>query len=297
MFRKMMTLTTLLLAVLALSACGANISLNPFTAEETVTQSFAASAQPHLVVEMFNGSVDVVTASNDQTVKIDVIKRGGGISQQAAQDDLKNVAVTMTQDGDTIRVVAKRTDQRIDIGNSGASAKLQVPPGISLDLHSSNGPLTAAGSVGDVKAETSNGPIDVRGSLGQLDLVTSNGPVTINGGSGAINAETSNGPIDVTADKVTVTARTSNGPVRFTGALAQGHSRIDTSNGSIVLNLTAGAQFALDAETSNGSINSDFAVSGGTRSDTQLRGTVGSDPGATLELHTSNGGIDLRQGP
>ena len=44
MFRKMMYLTTLLIAVLALSACGANISINPFTAEETVTQSFTASA-------------------------------------------------------------------------------------------------------------------------------------------------------------------------------------------------------------------------------------------------------------
>ena len=92
----------------------------------------------------------------------------------------------MTQDGDTIRVVAKRTDQRVDIGNSGASAKLRVPEGAILDLHSSNGPITSAGPVGDVKAQTSNGPIDVRGSRGQLDLVTSNGPVTINGGSGTI---------------------------------------------------------------------------------------------------------------
>ncbi len=294
MFRKMMFLTTLTIAVLALSACGANISINPFTAEATVTQSFTAGAPPHMVVEMFNGSIDVVTGS-DNTVKVEVVKRGGGISQQAAEDDLKNVEVTMTQDGDTIRVVAKRTDQRVDIGNSGASAKLRVPNGASLDLHSSNGALTSAGPVSDVKAKTSNGPIDVRSALGQLDLVTSNGTVTINGGSGLINAETSNGPIDVTADNVTITARTSNGPVSFSGSLAQGHSQLDTSNGNLVLTLPASAQFALDAETSNGKINSDFAVSGGTRSDTQLRGTVGSDPGATLELRTSNSGIDLRQ--
>ncbi len=294
MFRKMMFLTTLTIAVLALSACGANISLNPFTAEETVTQSFTAGAQPRLVVEMFNGSIDVVTGS-DNTVKVDVVKRGGGLSQQAAEDDLKNVEVTITQDGDTIRVVAKRTDQRVDIGNSGASAKLRVPNGAILDLHSSNGPITTSGQVSDIKARTSNGPIDVRSALGQLDLVTSNGPVTINGGSGAIDVETSNGPIDVTADNVTLTARTSNGPVRFSGSLAQGHTQLNTSNGSLVLTLPASAQFALDAETSNGDINSDFAVSGAGRSDTQLRGTVGSDPGTTLELRTSNGPIELRQ--
>ena len=97
---------------------------------------------------MFNGAVDVVTGS-DNTVKVEVVKRGGGFSQQDAENDLKNVAVTMTQDGDTIRVVAKRTDQRVDIGNSGASAKLRVPAGAILDLHSSNGSITTAGPVGD----------------------------------------------------------------------------------------------------------------------------------------------------
>ncbi len=154
--------------MLALSACGANISLNPFTADETVTQSFTPAGTPRIVVEMFNGSVDVVTGSGN-TVKVDVVKRGGGLSQQDAEDDLRNVEVTMTQDGDTIRVVAKRTDQRVDIGNSGASAKLRVPEGAILDLHSSNGLITSSGPVGDVKAQTSNGPIDLRGSRGPID--------------------------------------------------------------------------------------------------------------------------------
>jgi len=234
MLRKMMYLTSLLIVVLMLSACGANIRINPFTAEETVTQSFTTAAAPRLVVEMFNGSVDVVTGS-DNTVKVDVIKRGGGLSQQAAKDDLNNVEVTMTQDGDTIRVVAKRADQRVDIGNSGASAKLRVPNGAILDLRSSNGPITTSGPVSDVKAQTSNGPIAARGALGQLDLQTSNGPITVDGGSGAIDVETSNGPVDVTAENAVVVGRTSNGPVRFSGSLAPGRSEMRTSNGSIEL--------------------------------------------------------------
>ncbi len=294
MFRKLTLFASLTIAVLMLSACGANIIINPFTAEETVTQSFTPSATPHLVVEMFNGSVDVVTGS-DNTVKIDVIKRGGGVSQQAAQDDLKNVEVTMTQDGDTIRVVARRTDQRIDIGNSGASAKLRVPNSAILDLRSSNGAITTSGPVGDVKAETSNGSIDVRGPLGQLDLNTSNGPITINGGSGLVNVETSNGPIGITADNVVVVGRTSNGPIRFTGTLAQGRSEMSTSNGNVVVTLPATAQFVVDADTSNAKISSDFAVTAQDFSDNRLRGTVGNDPGVTLRLQTSNGPIEIRQ--
>ncbi len=294
MFRKMILLTILALTVVALPACGAYISLNPFTAEETVTQSFTPGAAPRVVVEMFNGGIDVVTA-DDNTVKVDVTKRGGGMSQQDAEDDLKNVEVTMTQDGDTIRVVAKRLDQRVDIGNSGASAKLRVPEGTMLDLRSSNGSIVSAGSVGDVKARTSNGPIDMRSARGQLDLSTSNGPITINGGGGLLNVETSNGRIDITADNVVVIGRTSNGGFRFTGSLAPGRSEMRTSNGGMDITLPADAQFIIDAETSNGKINSDFAVTSQDFSDNHLYGTVGDDPGVTLELHTSNGGIDLRR--
>ena len=297
MFRKIMTIasTVLTFAVLLLAACGANISLNPFTAEETVTQSFTPGAAPRLVVEMFNGSVDVVTGS-DNTVKVDVIKRGGGMSQQAAKDDLKNVEVTLTQDGDTIRVVARRTDQAVNIGNTGASAKLRVPAGAILDLRSSNGPITTSGPVSDVKAQTSNGPIAARGALGQLDLQTSNGPITVDGGSGTIDVETSNGPIDVTAEDAVVVGRTSNGPFRFSGSLAPGRSEMRTSNGSLVVTLPAGAQFVVNADTSNSKISSDFAVTAQDFSDDRLSGTVGNDPGTTLELHTSNGPIEIRQG-
>jgi hypothetical protein len=294
MFRKIVTLTSFLIVVLLVAACGAYINLNPFTAEETVTQSFAPAGTAHIVVEMFNGSVDVVTGS-DNTVKVDVIKRGGGISQADAADDLKNVEVTLTQDGDTLRVVARRTDQRVDIGNSGASAKLRVPNGAILELRSSNGPITTSGPVSDVTAETSNGTIDVRGPLGQLDLHTSNGAITIDGGSGAINVETSNGPIEITTDNAVVVSRTSNGPIRFSGSLAPGRSELGTSNGNIVVTLPANAQFVVDADTSNAKISSDFAVTAQSFSDNQLRGTVGSDPGVTLKLQTSNGPIEIRQ--
>ena len=294
MFRKMMFLTSLMIVVLVLSACGANIRINPFTAEETVSQSYTPGATPRVIVEMFNGGVDVVTGS-DNTVTVDVTKRGGGISQAAAQDDLQNVLVTFAQDGDTIRVTAKRTDQPVDIGNTGASAKLRVPDGAILDLHSSNGPITTSGPLGDVKAETSNGPIVARGSRGALNLNTSNGPITIDGGRGSIDVETSNGPVDITADKAVVVGRTSNGPIHFSGSLAQGSSELRTSNGTIGVTLPASAQFVVDAETSNSKISSDFAVTAQDSSDNRLRGTVGNDPGVTLRLQTSNGPIDIRQ--
>ena len=93
-----------------------------------------------------------------------------------------------------------------------------------------------------------------------------------------------------------MTSRTSNGPIHFTGSLAQGRSELNTSNGSLVVTLPANAQFVVDADTSNAKISSDFAVTAQDFSDNHLSGTVGNDPGTMLEVHTSNGLIEIRQG-
>ncbi|MCE9620594.1 MAG: DUF4097 domain-containing protein [Planctomycetes bacterium] len=286
---------TVALATLSLAACNANWSVHPFTANEAVTQSFTTTVPTRVVAEMFNGSIEVITGT-DATIKIDVDKRGGGDTQAAAQEDLKNVSVTMTQTGDTVSVIAKRTDARVDIGNSGASASLRVPAGTVLELHSGNGKVVVSGPVGKSKAVTSNGGIEVKGAAGPLSLTTSNGSITVNGGSGQLTLETSNGAINITADNVDVSARSSNGAINFKGSLAAGEQTFRTGNSSIKLTLPEGAAFSFDAQTSNGKINSDFKVTAsGNFNDTSLQGTVGENPQAKIVLHTSNGNISLKQ--
>ncbi len=291
---KRFALLLVVIAVLA-SACTARININLFTAEEVVAQSLNTGGQPRIIVETFNGSIDVITGSGT-TVDVKVTKRGGGNSQQEAEDDLKNVDVQIAQDGGAIRVTARRTDSRVDIGNSGASAKLTVPNGAVLDLRTSNGAITSSGPVGDVAAKTSNGAITVKSALGQLDLRTSNGQITVDGGSGLLRLESSNGGLDITADNVTLDGRTSNGTISFTGSLAAGsRSLLSTSNAGVVVTLPANAAFRINADTSNGKIRSDFAVTADRASDTELRGSVGNDPATVLEVHASNGNIDLQR--
>lgn len=290
MFRKTVTLFTLLLAVLALSACFP-MMFNAAKAEATVSQTFTATA-PRVVVEMFNGGIDV-TAGEGDTVKVDVVKHGSGASQADADADLNNVQVNITQQGDTIRVTAQRADQNPLI-NSGASATLRVPAGSTLDLRTSNGLITTAGPLAGVKAQTSNGLLTVRGAQGPIDLNTSNGAIIVDGGQGAVNADTSNGAITISALAAVVNAHTSNGAIRFSGSLASGRHTLNSSNGSIVVTLPAEAAFQVDASTSNGNIHSDFAVADTDQSDKRLVGTVGNDPGAALEVRTSNANIDLQ---
>ena len=64
-----------------------------------------------------------------------------------------------------------------------------------------------------------------------------------------------------------------------------------------MITLPASARFHIDADTSNGKVTSDFPVSvTGGAGDTELRGSVGQNPAVSIEAHTSNGDIEIRQG-
>jgi DUF4097 and DUF4098 domain-containing protein YvlB len=306
MFRKTgWGIGLLLVAALSLAACGpgsaagtANVSTgaNRATAEEVVSGSFSAE-KPTIIIETFNGNVDV-TVGSGTTVKVDVTKRGSGDTAEAAKADLKNIQVTMNQDAAAVHVTAQRSDKRVDADNSGASAKLTVPAGSILQIRTSNGKVTTSGETAAVTVQDSNGAIDVRGALGALDLKTSNGNIVVNGGSETIDLETSNGAIEVTTSKeVQITAVSSNGGLRFSGPVAaKSKNVLRTDNGVIVATLPAASSFTLDAATSNGKITSDFVVKGDNPSDTALKGTVGNDPQTTLKLQTSNANIEVHKG-
>lgn len=260
---------------LALSGCDA---VNPFTAEETLSESYEVSASPRIIVETFNGEIDV-TGSPDTQVNVYAVKRGSGATAADAEADLKNVEVSLTQEGDTIRVIARRTDNAFTLNNSGAEFRLDVPTGASLELRTSNGAITVEGVTGGVFADTSNGALDVSGGRGRLDLHTSNGAIRIE------------------AEEASVNAGTSNGRVTFNGGLVEGEHTFDTSNGSIEIRLPAGARFRIDARTSNGKVSSEFPLTTiRSQSDDELRGEVGENPAVSIRAGTSNGSIQLRRG-
>jgi DUF4097 and DUF4098 domain-containing protein YvlB len=87
-----------------------------------------------------------------------------------------------------------------------------------------------------------------------------------------------------------------NKKIIFAGALAQGDHLFRSSNGRITLTLPPSASFRVTADTSNGRVTSDFSIkqSGGS-DEKNLRGTVGENPSLSIEAHTSNSNIEIRQ--
>src|ERR1700732_1297605 len=125
-----------LAAVLLLPGCWV-VNFNPFTAEQEVSDTFKTKATPYIVVDTFNGAIDV-TPGEKGIVEARVTKRAGGSTQEEAEQDLEHIEVTMKQEGDKIEIKVGKTDQSM-WSNRGASVDLQVPEGTVLDVRTTNG--------------------------------------------------------------------------------------------------------------------------------------------------------------
>ena len=275
--RSCLALAMAVLPLLPMAGCAAVMS-SLVKAERAEQRSFSVSGQPAVTVDTFNGPI-TVRAAADGKIEAVVTRIGSGATMEAAQADIENVNVNYSQDGDTIRIVAKRTGPR-NFGSSGASIDLRVPANTSLLLTTSNGAIKALGIAREITARSSNGEIEVTGSRGKLDL------------------RTTNGTIEIAADEATVAAETTNGDVAFTGSLAKGSHKLESTNGSIEIKLPATAKFQFAASTSNGNVKNRFPglqARSGKEGTNRLAGVVGSgaDSEVVVELDTSNGGITI----
>ncbi len=179
-------------------------------------------------------------------------------TRQEAEQDLAKVAVAITSTPDRVTITARRTDQPVSLGDSGADVEIAVPPESSLQLRTSNGRIEAANTSGSILARASNGAITTRGGR-DLDLDTTNGPVSVNLAQGKLKVRTSNGALDIiAAEDAQVTAETSNAVLTFSGSLAPGSNSFATSNANLALTFPGDAAFTIDGVTSNGRVQTDF---------------------------------------
>jgi DUF4097 and DUF4098 domain-containing protein YvlB len=258
------------------SGCNALDFAPLVTATTTISEEFKTSSSPKLVIETFNGSIDISEGEGDEVV-VEVTKRAGGFDREAAEANLDRVEVQIVQkDENTIHVTAKRLGR--PIGNCGASVVVAAPKMARLQLKSSNGHIVCEAMQGGIDATTSNAKIDVVE------------------GSGAIDVTTSNGGIDIEATAATVDARSSNAGVKFAGSLTGKENEFKSSNGKIELILPAESQFRLNASTSNAKIQCDFSLEKKEKSSRRkLAGTVGDKPEFSVSASTSNAGIAIRK--
>ena len=159
--------------------------------------------------------------------------------------------------------------------------------------YSSGGRIRLQRITGAISAHTSGGSVAAKHINGAADLSTSGGSIAVSDGSGPLMLRTSGGNIRLQNDDGAIDAVTSGGDIR---ADLRGNCRIAlrTSGGNVSLLLPHDARGAVDASTDGGTVSIGFPLTTtATDSPTHLRGTIGGG-GATIDLHSSGGDIQIR---
>lgn len=215
-----------------------------------------------------NGSIQATGSSGDQ-VEVVATRRGRRSDPESVQ-----IKTFEHEGGITICALYPSTDAarpneclagnkgRMNSKNNDVNVDfvVKVPAGVRLAARTVNGAVNASGLSADADAETVNGSVTVQTS-------------------GVARAQTVNGSVQA-----------SMGRADWSSDL-----EIKTVNGSIRVTLPKAASTTVDAETVNGSIVSDFSLSGGTFTRRRLKGTIGGG-GRAMSLETVNGSIHISQG-
>lgn len=253
-----------------------------------------------LTIDLARGSVDIETNGHDE-VRVEASASGFGAS---------SFEFELESDGRDARLVGRPDAWPLGLFSPRVSVVVRVPEHYSLqvttgggrigveridgevDATTSGGRITVEGASGDVRLKTSGGPISAEDIIGRLEAETSGGPIRISNVKGGVDVHTSGGSITIDDVIGPVRATTSGGriSVRFDAAP---EGTLETSGGSIDVEIPQGAGLELDARTSGGrvQVDTEITMSGSFRSN-HIRGAINGG-GPELKLRTSGGNISV----
>jgi hypothetical protein len=130
----------------------------------------------------------------------------------------------------------------------------------------------------DVTALSTNGPIEASETQGQLDLRSENGPISLYAVGGNVHARTQNGPVEVT----------------LTGSRWNGSGLdAETENGPVELTLPTSYAAHLETGTVNGPMSIGFPITVSGHFDMKRLSTDINGGGPTIRVVTTNGPVTV----
>jgi DUF4097 and DUF4098 domain-containing protein YvlB len=160
---------------------------------------------------------------------------------------------------------------------------IRTPKSASIDLETTNGPISLYDVDGKLTARAHNGPISLKNFSGDAEITAVNGPISLDGSSGSVRIHTENGPISVAL-----------GGKAWSGA---GLSA-DAQNGPLTVMVPSGYQSSFVVESRNHSpVSCEASICDNARKtwdDEHRRIEYGSAP-AMIRLSTVNGPVSVRE--
>ena len=225
------TVFCLVCLAVVMTACGGTARI-----EEKSNEAVIVTRPSRVVVETFNGNIEVVTGADDK-VAVEVTK----FTDPDLRDSLKDIEFSISQDAQTVTVKARWPDAvKTSPGNTGVDLKVSIPAASPVQAVVGNGNIVyhSAPGEGDYGFTVGNGQILYAAALeqGKYDFGVGNGSIELQ-----LPAEA----------QFSVEARVGNGDI------ANDYPVTDIASDERVLKGSVGSnpQAVITAVTGNGSIN------------------------------------------
>jgi DUF4097 and DUF4098 domain-containing protein YvlB len=149
------TVFCLVCLAVVMTACGGAARI-----EEKSNEAVIVTRPSRVVVETFNGNIEVVTGA-DNKVAVEVTK----FADPELRDILKDIEFSISQDAQTVTVKAHWLGEvKTSPGNTGVDLKVSIPAASPVQAVVGNGKITYRGALGngDYAFETGNGSIELQ---------------------------------------------------------------------------------------------------------------------------------------
>ena len=238
--------------------------------EHTLTKSEAAvlKVQPHR-----NGGVQVVGWDKD-TYSVTACKAAAGSS-----DEAKRVLaqIKMSIENGKVSTSGPGDDEEWTV-----YLLIRTPKSASIEMDTTNGPISLYDVDGKLTARATNGPISLKNFSGDAEITAVNGPISVEGSKGSVRIRTENGPISVALEGKTWSG---------TGLSA------DAKNGPVTLMVPSGYESSFVVESTNyAPVSCKASICDNARKtwdDEHRRIEYGNAP-AMIRLSTVNGPVSVR---
>src|SRR5215212_6738270 len=250
-----------------------------------------------LTLKVNSAAGDVtITGANVDTVQVKVVKTAYDSSQTRADEEVKGIKYTIEQTGNTI-TLKYELPKSMNFNNNVNKVDFDVtlPNEVTVDVDSSMGVVTVAGTKGSVDIQNDFGDVRIEDIEGALTVQTSSGEVE------AISIVAGDENIDLRSDFGGVTLKKANGkdiilnsssgPITLSEIHATGDINTNTDFGNT--DVENGSSDSLSAETNSGRVS---LVKVRVNKEIKVQddfGDIGLEQASasSYDLHTSSGSI------
>jgi len=173
-------------------------------ADEKTSEHKTFSGVHELVIDNIAGFIEV-TASNGNSVEMDIEKTLSGDSADRLSLAKKEISLSTTQEGGLVRVYVdgpfRNHSNWHEVYRFNYDFKIKVPRDVKLELRAvNNSHITVEGTAGDYTINNVNGPIEMKDVEGSGTIHTVNGGVKVlyaKNPTGTTSFKSVNGSLDV----------------------------------------------------------------------------------------------------